>query len=174
MNKKRAGNILASFMFIIGTAFLANSRINVTGAALGAENTSSILSIVIGGAFLILAAIIFSTVNAYPPSLEHKIILTSSIKEHPSLWKLTEDTVKDEAVEREMNHLIKEMSKGNFEAGLGAPGHIKGTKINYLRGRNGARLLFREKGEGRYDIVAKASKKNEQQVIDAVKRDYKK
>ena len=89
------------------------------------------------------------------------------------MLRLTENAVKDEAVEREMNHLIKELSKGNFEAGLGHPGHVENTGVYYLRGRNGARLYYQKEGEKKYKIVAKSAKgRNQEQVIDKLKEIY--
>jgi hypothetical protein len=102
------------------------------------------------------------------------ITLSSSIKDNPSLLRLTEDAVNDQAIERELNNLIKQLSRGNFEAGLGRPGHISGTSVFYLRGRNGGRLYYRKTGENQYQIVAKSAKgRNQDQVINKIKDDYK-
>jgi hypothetical protein len=181
--KIEIAKIFGLLVFLIGVIFSLNSSMSFTGGFIGSGALIHSLSFFLGIAFLILGIIIFSTSSLYhqntAPSLEQRAIskpylISSSIKAHPSLLRLTEDTVEDPVIEREMNHLIEELSKGNIQAGLGHPGHIQGTKINYLRGRNGARLLFQQKGKDKYEIVAKASKKNEQQVIDALKKVYKK
>ena len=103
-----------------------------------------------------------------------KIVLTSAIKKQPSLLRLTRNAVQDQNVEREINHLIKEFVKGNFEAGLGRPGPIQGTDISYLRGRKGGRLYYHKVDENRYEIVCKSAKgRNEDQVINALREIYR-
>ncbi len=167
--KKRTKKILSFVMFIIGTILLINSQLNISGAFLGFKNITILFTFFIGIMFLFLAVVIFSTASL---TLEERAV-SSSIKKYPSLLRLTQEAVRDEAVEREMNHLIEELYKGNFEAGLGHPGHIEGTKIHYLRGRNGARLYFRKRGEENYEIVAKSAKgRNQEQVIDKLKQIY--
>ena len=156
-------------MFIAGAIFLINAELNITSAFLGFKNMTVLLSFLIGIMFLFLSIVIFSTASL---ALEGKVI-SSSIKSHPSILRLTQEAVKSPIIEREMNHLIEEMYKGNFEAGLGHPGHIEGTKIHYLRGRNGARLYYRKRGEEDYEIVAKSAKgRNQEQVLDKLKEIY--
>ncbi len=156
-------------MFITGTIFLINAELNITGAFLGFKNMTILLSFLLGIMFLFLSIVIFSTASL---ALEGRVI-SSSIKSHPSILKLTQEAVKSPIIEREMNHLIEELYKGNFEAGLGHPGHIEGTKIHYLRGRNGARLYYRRRGEDNYEVVAKSAKgRNQEQVIDKLKEIY--
>ena len=161
--------MLSVIMFTIGIFLLIISKLSATGAAIGVYPVNkSIYSNILGGLFVIASIILFTATH----NLED-ITITSEIKRHSSLKKLTHDAVKDQSVQRELNHLIKELSKGNFEAGLGRPGHIKGTDIDYLRGRNGARLFYHQIGENRYEIVAKSSKgRNEDQVISRIKKLY--
>jgi len=169
MTKKRRRKVLSLIMFIAGAIFLINAELNITGAFLGFKNMTVLLSFLIGIMFLFLSIVIFSTASL---ALEGKVI-SSSIKSHPSILRLTQEAVKSPIIEREMNHLIEEMYKGNFEAGLGHPGHIEGTKIHYLRGRNGARLYYRKRGEEDYEIVAKSAKgRNQEQVLDKLKEIY--
>jgi hypothetical protein len=175
MQKRKIIRFLGLLVFLIGIIFSLNSSLNFTGAFISYESLIHPLSFLLGIAFLILGIIIFSTANLYPtsPSLEQRVVLSSSIKQNPSLLRLTQDAVKDEAVEREMNHLVKELSKGNFEAGLGHLGHIEGTKIHYLRGRNGARLYYQKEGGNKYKVVAKSAKgRNQEQVINKLKEIY--
>ena len=169
MTKKKRRKILSLIMFITGTIFLINAELNITGAFLGFKNMTILLSFLLGIMFLFLSIVIFSTASL---ALEGRVI-SSSIKSHPSILKLTQEAVKSPIIEREMNHLIEELYKGNFEAGLGHPGHIEGTKIHYLRGRNGARLYYRRRGEDNYEVVAKSAKgRNQEQVIDKLKEIY--
>jgi hypothetical protein len=169
MIKKRGRKILSLIMFIVGTILLINAELNITGAFLGFKNVTTLLSFFVGIMLLFLAIVVFSTASL---SLESRTI-SSSIKQCPSILRLTQEAVKDQFVEREMNHLIEELYKGNFEAGLGHPGHIEGTKIHYLRGRNGARLYYKRKGENDYEVVGKSAKgRNQEQVIDKLKQIY--
>jgi hypothetical protein len=170
--KKRIKKILSFIILLIGAIlllnFLLSNQINITGAFFGAKETTSLFHFSFAMIFLILGLILFST----SLTLE-KIVISSSIKQHPSLLKLTKDAVKNPIIERELDHLVKELSKGNFEAGLGHPGHIEGTNIFYLRGRNGGRLYYRRIGKDEYDIVAKSAKgRNQEQVITQLKKIY--
>jgi hypothetical protein len=181
MKKITAISNLGLALFVIGSFLLLDySSLNPTGAFLGTDQVGRFFGMIAGAVFLVVGIILFSTASLYhqAPSLERRVFsnsLSSSIKEYPSLVKLTEEAVRDEAVEREMNHLIEELSKGNLEAGLGTPGHIERTKIQYLRGRNGARLYYQQTGNKSYKIVAKSAKgKNQDQVMNKLKEIYKK
>lgn len=104
--------------------------------------------------FIVLSIVLVAT----PRLGLEEIAVSSVIKEHPSLLRLTRDAVRDPKVERESNHLLEELTKGNLEAGLGKPGHISGTGVFYFQGHNGAKLYFRKVGENSYEIVAKSAK----------------
>ena len=175
MEKRKIIKFLGVLVFLIGIIFSFGSGLSFTGAFINYSPLIHSFGFFLGIAFLILGVVIFSTATLYHPSptLEQRVIISSSIKQNPSLLRLTEDAVKDEAVQREMNHLIQELSKGNFEAGLGHPGHIEGTKVHYLRGRNGARLYYQKRAEKSYQIVAKSAKgRNQEQVINKLKEIY--
>lgn len=153
--------------FVLGVLFLINSEINIVGAFIGVskENYGSI----IGFFFIILSAVLFFIGSSL---LEKKIALTSAINKYPGLVDLAERAGKDQRIQKEINHLSSELKKGNFEAGLGHPGHISGTNIFYLRGRNGGRLYYHIKDK-RYEIVGKSSKgRNQDQVIKKLKEFY--
>lgn len=101
-----------------------------------------------------------------------KLILTTALESHPRLLRLAEEARKNERVKRELDHLKKELGKGNLEAGLGHPGHIHGTPVSYLRGRNGGRLYFRRTQHG-YEIVGESGKeRNQDQVIRALEETF--
>ena len=95
---------------------------------------------------------------------------TSLIKESNALVKAAEKAGSNEAVQREINSLIKQFLSGNSNPGLGTKNLI--NDIYYLRGREGARVFYRIK-DGVFEILGKASKDNEQQVIDTIKKIYK-
>jgi len=156
-------------MLIIGAIFLLNflmgQQTSFTGAFLGAREATNLFgSFWLGIIFLILGLVLFSS------SLTLEKIAVSTAIEKP-LLKLAEK-IKDESVRREMKHLYEELEKGNFQAGLGHPGHIEGTDIFYLRGRNGARLYYHKIGKDNYQIVGKSSKANQEQVINKLKNFY--
>ncbi len=169
MKKKFLKGIFGFFLFSVGIIFLINSQLNVTGAVIGPNNTFSSIGAFIGLVFIITSILVFSSAVA----LESRVNLSSSIKQHPPLMRLEKDAVNDEDVEREMNHLINELSRGNFEAGLGHPGHVEGTDIFYLRGRNEARLYYHRTGKDSYEVVGKSAKgRNQDQVINKLKEFY--
>jgi hypothetical protein len=168
MRKKRLMRIVGISIFTIGVIGFLNSGLSVTGAFLGSSAKGSV-GFFISLALAILGLAIFSTANLQSRIAE----IHSSIKEHPPLLRLTQQAVKNQDVEREMNHLIKELTWGNLQAGLGTPKHIEGTGVHYLRGRNGARLFYIQNGINEYTIVGKASKANEPQVIDKLKELYR-
>jgi len=170
MKKRVIFRILSIISLIFGVFFLINSKSNITGAVIGViAATNSFFSLFLGILFIISSVTLFLTAHS---KLE-KITLSSAIKKSPSLLRLTQDAVRNQTVERELNNLIKELSKGNFEAGLGHPGHIKKTNVYYLRGDNGARLYYRRIGENSYEIVAKSTKgRNQDRVINIIKETY--
>jgi hypothetical protein len=65
--------------------------------------------------------------------------------------------------------LTAQLAKGNLNPGIGTK-QLFGD-ILYARSRDGARVFFRQRQNG-IEIVGKASKKNEQQVIDRLKKLY--
>ncbi len=165
---KKILRIVGTGIFAFGILVFLNSNLNMTGAFLGNSAKVSV-SFFISLALAILGLAIFSTANLQSRLAE----LHSSIKQHPALLRLTQQAVKNQDVEREMNHLIKELTLGNMQAGLGAPGHIEGTGVHYLRGRNGARLYYVQDGKNEYTIVGKSAKgRNQEQVIDRLKEIY--
>lgn len=161
--------ILGVILFLFGIFLLVNSELNITGAIVGVSELMLFANSVFGIIFIIFGIILLVTTQL---DLE-KIALSSSIKKHQSILRLAKDAVENQTVERELNHLIKELNNGNFEAGLGRPGHIDGTDIFYLRGRNGGRLYYHKIGENSYEIVAKSAKgRNQDRVISNLKKIY--
>ncbi len=170
MSKKTFLKVLSFVAFAIGVFFLINSQLSFTGAFLGARSITNIVSFALGILFLFIDILLFSTATM---PLEKTVTLTSSIKKYPAILRLTQDAVKNQEVQRELDHLGRELQKGNFEAGLGHPGHIEGTDIYYLRGRNGGRLYYHKIGKFYYEIVAKSGKgTNQEQVIDKLRDIY--
>ncbi len=165
--KKRLTRIMGIGIFAIGVVGFLSSNSSITGAVSGTQNGFSLgffisLILAIGG------LVIFSTAH-----LEHRVELHSTIKQYPAMVRLTKEATHSQDIEREMNHLIQQLSFGNLQAGLGAPGHLSGTPVHYLRGRNGARLYFTVDGKYEYTIIGKSSKgRNEDQVMSRLRELY--
>lgn len=161
---------ISVILFVAGIFLLINSQSNITGEVIRiSDSVNSILNSFLGILFIVSSIVLFATTSS---KLE-KITLSSAIRNHPSVLRLTQDAVKDKTIERELNHLVEELSKGNFEAGLDRPGHIKGTDVFYLRGRNGGRLYYHRIKEHHYEIVAKSAKgRNQDRVIAKIKEIY--
>jgi RHS repeat-associated protein len=93
--------------------------------------------------------------------------LLSSIGEDAKLVKYAEEAGK--SVQKGLDSLTEALSKGNTNPGIGTKGLGKG--ISYARARDGARVFFRQAGN-QIEILAKASKANESQVINYLKSLY--
>jgi len=157
-----------SAVFLAAGIFMFSPYQKITGSFIGSLSSGSITNSFLGIVFLIASVLLVAAHS----NLE-KITLTSAIKKSSALLKLTKDAVENQKVQKELDHLVKELTKGNFEAGLGKPGHIKGTDISYLRGRNGARLYYHKTGKKHYEIVAKSSKgRNQNQIISKIRELY--
>ncbi len=171
VKKKSVKLTISAILFTVGIFMLVNSQSNITGAFLGVTTLpSSFINSFFGIIFILSSILLFATTHS---GLE-KITLSSAINKSPALLRLTEDAARNQKVGRELNHLVKELSKGNFKAGLNHPGHINGTNVYYLRGHGGARLYYHKTGEYSYEIVAKSAKgRNQDQVICKLEKLYK-
>lgn len=97
--------------------------------------------------------------------------VSSVISEDSLLVKAAEKAGRNQRVQDEMNDLVVQYLKGNKNPGLGN-GSLPGTGVLYLRGRNGGRVFFRTKSDGTMEIVGKADKSNESQVISRLNDKY--
>jgi RHS repeat-associated protein len=95
--------------------------------------------------------------------------VTSLIKESNALVKAAEKAGSNEAVQREINSLVRQLLSGNENHGIGTKNLVK--DICYLRGMEGARVFYRVK-DGVIEILGKASEDSEQQVIDTITKLY--
>src|SRR3989344_462001 len=156
---KKIKQFLSALFFIIGIIFIFWPDPNTKGSIFIPR---SFQHFILGGLCVIISGLLLLNTQATLDT----IVLSSSLKRNRALLRLAKEAVRSETIERELNHLISELNKGNFEAGLGHPGHIAGTNVFYLRGRNGGRLYYHHVGENHYEIVAKSSKgTNQNQVI---------
>jgi RHS repeat-associated protein len=74
------------------------------------------------------------------------------------------------AVQRGLDSLVKQLAAGNLNPGIGTK-HLFGD-IFYARSRDGARVFFRQVGD-KIEILGKAAKKNEEEVIRRLTELYK-
>lgn len=95
--------------------------------------------------------------------------LPSRLKEVPALAKAAEKAGKDPRVQRDLDHLVEELAKGNKNPGLGNKHLFDG--VQEARGRNGGRVYFRT-GENGTEILGKSSKDNQEQVIKLLRDHY--
>jgi len=90
--------------------------------------------------------------------------LAKAIGEDSKLVKYAEEAGK--SVQKGLDSLTKELSRGNTNPGLGSKSLGKG--ISYARARDGARVFYQQAGNN-IEILAKASKANETAVINYLK-----
>jgi Pretoxin HINT domain len=93
--------------------------------------------------------------------------LTSAIDSDPGLVKAAKQAGK--SVQSEIDSLTSQLNAGNLNPGIGTK-KLFGN-ISYLRGTDGVRVFFRPVGDG-FEILAKASKANESQVIAKLEKLY--
>jgi RHS repeat-associated protein len=96
--------------------------------------------------------------------------ITSVIHDDPFLVRAAERAGKDTRVQTDLNNMLRQLQQGNMNPGLETRS-LPGTDVFYARSRAGARLFFRNTGDG-IEIVAKASKANEDVVIARLKELY--
>ncbi|MEU6993259.1 pre-toxin TG domain-containing protein [Streptomyces sp. NPDC046465] len=97
-------------------------------------------------------------------------LITSAVGKDSQLSKAAQQAGKNQAVQRDLDGLFEQLSRGNMNPGLGSKA-LAGTDITYARGRNGGRLFFRNV-DGGIEIVGKADKGNEPKVIARLKQLY--
>lgn len=173
-----AGIVLTVWGFVI---MMINQNSTITGAFIGLNNQNPISNVVFGLFMILFGLTIFfrkpiQTLlrsKLAPVIKTPQIPLTSAIKRNLPIRKLAEHAAIDQGIKRELDHLTLQLSRGNLQAGLGTPGHLDGTDIFYLRGRNGGRLYYHKQGSG-YEILAKSGKgDNQDQVINKLRALYK-
>jgi len=93
--------------------------------------------------------------------------VVSRIGSDKTLTKLAEQA--GTSVQKSIDNLTSQLAKGNLNPGLGSK-NLFGN-ISYARSKDGARVFFTAVGN-QITILAKASKANEQAVIDRLKKLY--
>lgn len=95
--------------------------------------------------------------------------IPSRLKEVPALARHAEKAGKNQAVQRDLDHLVEELAKGNKNPGIHNKHLFDG--IQEARGRNGGRIYFRMTDKGP-EILGKSSKENQEQVIELLRKHY--
>lgn len=96
--------------------------------------------------------------------------MSSGIGQDSLLTKAAQQAGKSQDVQRDLDHLFEQPSRGNMNPGRGSRA-LTGTDVTYARGRNGGRLFFRNV-DGGIQVVGKADKGNESKVIARLKQIY--
>jgi putative component of toxin-antitoxin plasmid stabilization module len=93
-----------------------------------------------------------------------KIDIVDRIKENPRLGREAEKIIKDQAAQRDINHLIEQLSLNNKNPGTHNK-KVDGLKnVTEARGKNGGRVYFRER-HGTIEILGKSNKTNQDKVV---------
>jgi hypothetical protein len=103
-------------------------------------------------------------------AIVREVKMSSTVGEDAFLTKAAQQAGRNERVQQEMDSLARQLREGNMNPGLGSKS-LPGTDVSYARGRNGARLFFRNV-DGGIQIVGKADKGNETAVINRLKDLY--
>ncbi|MFE9574648.1 hypothetical protein ACFYMW_40135 [Streptomyces sp. NPDC006692] len=90
--------------------------------------------------------------------------ISSAISKDSFLVKAAQKAGKNQAAQADIDKLFVQLKNGNMNAGKGSKALDKTKGVRYARGQNGGRLFFRNVADG-IEIVAKADKSNEDQVI---------
>jgi RHS repeat-associated protein len=154
---------------VIGLANLTNRVVDaaispLTDFRFGQIKTFESGSQIQGQAMLAMAVV--GTVATGGGSSEAKLV--SAIGKDDKLIKLAEEA--GTSVQRSIDALTKQLGAGNLNPGIGTK-NLFGN-ISYARARDGARVFFRKAGNT-IEILAKASKQNEDEVIRRLEDLYK-
>jgi hypothetical protein len=99
--------------------------------------------------------------------LSKAVELVSAIGKDKTLVKLAEEA--GASAQKGIDALTSQLARGNLNPGIGTKNPF--GSISYARARDGARVFFRQV-EGKIEILAKATKRNEQAVIEKLKKLY--
>lgn len=158
--------------------FALNTLAPVTGYTI-ADALSYSYSLTLASILLIVALMgtVITRANA-PSRLEEQvrvpehIQITSSVKQDTRLYHLAQELTGKERTQKEINHLLGELAKGNTNPGLGSEHLADAGPIMYARGRNGARIFYIPHGAKHYEIVGYSDKNNQERVIRYLREKY--
>ena len=98
-----------------------------------------------------------------------KIEIVYRIKENPALIREAQQAGRDQDAQRSLNNLVEQLSLGNRNPGIRTENVFK--DVYELRGKNRARVYYREV-DGKIEILGKSVKRNQQKVINILKKMY--
>lgn len=105
-----------------------------------------------------------------PPVGSGPVKILSVVKRTQSLLRLAQQTGKSPVIRKEINKLLRELIRGNFNAGKGSKSLGFGG-VHEMRGANGARVYYKNTSEG-IKIVGYSNKANQSKVIGELKKLY--
>ena len=100
--------------------------------------------------------------------------LKSSIDRYNDIMSITKDSCNSQKVQQDINNIVFQFSKGNFDPGIGS-GTVKHTSIRYARGRNGGRVYYHTKEESDkliLEILGKSDKHKQDKICEALRKHY--
>lgn len=156
-------------LIIIGIVFILNSFWGISGFVIF-EGLEDFLGDKIGFAIgmVLVAGGIFTLVLS-KERLENMII-ASRVKEDSFLSRIAKGVGKKEPINRDINHLISELNRGNTNPGVGTKSISPG--IYELRGRNGGRVYYKDSSGGRYEVLGYSDKETQDKVIKHIRKKY--
>jgi len=165
MSRRQHIFMFSIFSFIISAIFLLRSEGVITGAAVGPSDSIS-SDLPSGLIFLILSAFL-QIATHYSDGKEKR---HTTDENDGGLVTLISNVVSEDA-KRDIAHLTQGLEERNFHVGIGTK-HLEGTKLNYLRGRNGGRVFYQQTGPDSYQVVGVSDKHHEQRIIKKLKKEY--
>ncbi len=103
---------------------------------------------------------------------EPHIKITSSVKKDTRLHHFAQELQGRERTQKEINHLISELAKGNTNPGMGSEHLNDAGHVMYARGRNGGRVYYILHGSEAYEILGYSDKNNQERVIRYLREKY--
>lgn len=158
--------------------FALNTLAQLTGYVI-VDSFSYSYSFALASILFIVALIGATITRAYAPrGLESMVTpsdieITSSVKSDPHMLRIARSIGKNQRIQSEINHLLKELAKGNHNPGTGNGTLELARKVHYLRGRNGARVFYLQQGGNKYEIIGYSDKLEEAHVARYLTAKYR-
>jgi len=142
---KRGLKTIRILLLLVGLVLIANfSLVSITGNVINGN-------IQVGGSILGFIFVI-GGIALFLKGEESKLV--SLVKEDPILLKIAKSIEGKQDIQKDINHLLRELGKGNEDPGVGTK-KLFGD-IKYLRGFQGARVFYRPSGEDKYEVLGYA------------------
>ena len=165
--QKRGRKAISIILFAASMFFLLDSGAALAGAFIGVTLP---VSLSFGFSILFFIAGLMTLPSSEPQSQRNRLQISIS---DSTLERITEKSMRDQKAKRDAEHLIDQFNAGNDHPGLGKVGHIEGTPIFYLRGRQEGRVFYSRTGANSYNIVAITNKDYEKKAIHRILELYK-